>query len=35
VLSAAFGPQWADPLAGLVFVFYGLREARAIFAGQH
>jgi len=35
VLNAAFGPCWADPLAGLVIVFYGLREARAIFAGQH
>jgi len=35
VLNAAFGPGWADPLAGLVVVFYGLREARAIFADQH
>jgi divalent metal cation (Fe/Co/Zn/Cd) transporter len=26
VLNAAFGWWWADPLAGLVIVFYGLRE---------
>jgi len=35
VLNVAFGPWWADPLAGLVLVFYRLRAARAIFAGQH
>jgi hypothetical protein len=35
VLNAAFGAWWADPLAGRVIVFYGLREARANFAGQH
>jgi hypothetical protein len=26
VLNAGFGWWWADPLAGLVIVFYGLRE---------
>src|SRR5579859_1903721 len=26
VLNAAFGWWWADPLAGLVIVFYGVRE---------
>jgi len=30
-LNALFGAWWADPLAGLVIVYYGLREARAIF----
>jgi divalent metal cation (Fe/Co/Zn/Cd) transporter len=34
-LNAAFGAWWADPLAGFVIVFYGLKEARAIFAGSH
>lgn len=29
VLNAAIGAWWADPLAGLVIVYYGLREARA------
>jgi divalent metal cation (Fe/Co/Zn/Cd) transporter len=28
VLNAAVGAWWADPLAGLVIVYYGLREAR-------
>jgi divalent metal cation (Fe/Co/Zn/Cd) transporter len=27
-LNAALGWWWADPLAGLVIVFYGLREGR-------
>jgi divalent metal cation (Fe/Co/Zn/Cd) transporter len=35
VLNALFGAWWADPLAGLVIVFYGLREAREIFGGKH
>ena len=35
VANAAFGWWWADPLAGFVIVFYGLREARAIFTGEH
>ena len=34
VANAVLGWWWADPLAGLVIVFYGLREARAIFAAQ-
>ncbi len=29
VLNAAAGSWWADPLAGAVIVFYGLREGRA------
>jgi divalent metal cation (Fe/Co/Zn/Cd) transporter len=33
VLNAGFGAWWADPLAGFVIVFYGLREAHAIFSG--
>lgn len=33
ILNAAFGFWWADPLAGFVIVFYGLKEAQAIFAG--
>lgn len=28
VLNAALGWWWADPLAGLVIVFYGVREGR-------
>lgn len=32
VANAAFGWWWADPLAGFVIVFYGLREARVIFS---
>lgn len=31
-LNAVFGAWWADPLAGFVIVFYGLCEARTIFA---
>jgi divalent metal cation (Fe/Co/Zn/Cd) transporter len=34
VLNAGFGAWWADPLAGFVIVFYGLREASAIFYGD-
>lgn len=33
ILNAAFGFWWADPLAGFVIVFYGMKEAHAIFAG--
>jgi divalent metal cation (Fe/Co/Zn/Cd) transporter len=33
VLNAASGAWWADPLAGFVIVFYGIREAVAIFTG--
>jgi divalent metal cation (Fe/Co/Zn/Cd) transporter len=32
-LNALFGCWWADPLAGLVIVYYGLKEGRA--AWQH
>jgi hypothetical protein len=35
VLNAGFGAWWADPIAGFVIVFYGLREAQAIFSGEH
>jgi divalent metal cation (Fe/Co/Zn/Cd) transporter len=31
-LNTIFGAWWADPLAGFVIVFYGLKEAHAIFA---
>jgi divalent metal cation (Fe/Co/Zn/Cd) transporter len=30
ILNAGFGAWWADPVAGFVIVFYGLREARHI-----
>jgi divalent metal cation (Fe/Co/Zn/Cd) transporter len=30
-LNAGLGAWWADPLAGLVIVFYGLNEAHTIF----
>jgi divalent metal cation (Fe/Co/Zn/Cd) transporter len=30
-LNSVAGAWWADPLAGFVIVFYGLREANAIF----
>ncbi len=32
-LNALFGWWWADPLAGLVLVYYGLREGYATFLG--
>jgi divalent metal cation (Fe/Co/Zn/Cd) transporter len=35
VLNSAFGAWWADPLAGLVLVFYAVREAKEIFSGDH
>jgi divalent metal cation (Fe/Co/Zn/Cd) transporter len=31
VLNAALGWWWADPLAALVIVYYGVRERRAAF----
>lgn len=34
-LNAGFGAWWADPLAGFVIVFYGLKEARVIFSRPH
>jgi divalent metal cation (Fe/Co/Zn/Cd) transporter len=34
-LNAGFGAWWADPIAGFVIVFYGLREASAIFRRDH
>ncbi len=33
-LNASFGLWWADPAAGFVIVFYGLKEARATFSGS-
>ncbi len=33
-LNAALGWWWADPLADLVIVYYGLREARTAMAGH-
>jgi hypothetical protein len=33
-LNAVAGAWWADPLAGLLIVFYGLREANTIFRGD-
>jgi divalent metal cation (Fe/Co/Zn/Cd) transporter len=35
VLNSAFGAWWADPAAGLVVVFYAVREAKEIFSGKH
>jgi len=34
ILNAAVGWWWADPLAGLVIVYYAIKEAREIF-GAH
>lgn len=33
-LNATTGAWWADPLAGFVIAFYGIKEARAIFAAN-
>jgi divalent metal cation (Fe/Co/Zn/Cd) transporter len=33
-LNLAVGAWWADPLAGFVILFYGLKEADAIFRGD-
>ena len=35
VMNALFGAWWADPLAGFVIVYYGIKEARAIFSHEH
>jgi divalent metal cation (Fe/Co/Zn/Cd) transporter len=34
VLNAVAGYWWADPLAGLVIVYYGLHEGRAAWASD-
>lgn len=34
VLNALFGWWWADPLAGLVIVYYGIKEGRAAWRGE-
>lgn len=34
ILNAAFGWWWADPLAGLVIVYYGCKEGFAAIRGQ-
>ncbi len=34
-LNTLPGARWADPLAALVIVCYGLREARGSLTGQH
>jgi divalent metal cation (Fe/Co/Zn/Cd) transporter len=34
VLNVAFGWWWADPIAGFVIVFYGIREGRAAWRGR-
>ncbi|MGH2909968.1 MAG: cation transporter, partial [Solirubrobacteraceae bacterium] len=34
-LNAAVGWWWADPLAGLVIVFYGIREGHEALRGDH
>jgi divalent metal cation (Fe/Co/Zn/Cd) transporter len=34
ILNAALGWWWADPLAGLVIVYYGLREGFEIWRGE-
>ncbi len=34
ILNAAFGWWWADPLAGLVIVYYGLKEGLAAIRGE-
>ena len=31
LLNTVFGWWWADPLAGLVIVYYAIREAVAVF----
>ena len=35
VLNAVAGAWWADPLAGFVIVFYGVKEAVTIFTDDH
>jgi divalent metal cation (Fe/Co/Zn/Cd) transporter len=34
ILNTAFGWWWADPVAGLVIVYYGLKEGRAALANH-
>jgi divalent metal cation (Fe/Co/Zn/Cd) transporter len=34
VLNGAFGWWWADPLAGLVIVYYGLKESWSAWHGE-
>lgn len=34
VLNALFGWWWADPLAGLVIVYYGIKEGMAAWRGE-
>ena len=34
-LNSVFGWWWADPLSGLVIVYYGLREAREAWQHAH
>jgi divalent metal cation (Fe/Co/Zn/Cd) transporter len=34
ILNAAAGWWWADPLAGLVIVYYGIKEGRAAWRGE-
>jgi divalent metal cation (Fe/Co/Zn/Cd) transporter len=35
ILNAAVGWWWADPVASLVIVYYGLREGLAAWHGEH
>jgi hypothetical protein len=35
VLNSALDWWWADPLAGLVIVYYGLREGREALGTSH
>jgi divalent metal cation (Fe/Co/Zn/Cd) transporter len=35
ILNTTLRWWWADPAAGYVLVYYGLREAREIFTGGH
>jgi divalent metal cation (Fe/Co/Zn/Cd) transporter len=35
LLDYTFGWWWADPIAGLIIVFYAAREAVQIFRGEH
>ncbi len=34
VLNALAGWRWADPLAGLVIVYYGLKKGRTAWRGE-
>lgn len=36
ILNTALGWWWADPIAGYLLVFYGVRDVRTIFfTGEH